>query len=363
MALHYPKKRPITPFAMHSFNVDFLSKLRFEQSDIAAVQALGAYRGKQDLFRQQTPETLEALRETARIESTESSNRIEGIEAPRLQLEKIVLHGAKPRNRSEQEIAGYRDALALIHDSAPAMPLTTNLILQLHQTVFRYLPGDGGQWKSTDNEIVERLADGTRRLRFRPVPSIATPRTMGDLVAGWQQALLAPASDALVLTPLLVLDFLCIHPFRDGNGRVGRLLTLLALYQAGYEVGRYISLERVIEESKDTYYEALETSSQHWHEGSHNPFPWMRYFWGALLRSYKEFEERVGRIVPGRGSKTKQVRDAVTRQAAPFAISEIERLCPGVGRDMIRLVLRQLRDEGFVSSSGVGRSAKWRRTN
>ena len=182
----------------------------------------------------------------AYIESTESSNRIEGIEAPRLQLEKIVLHGAKPRNRSEQEIAGYRDALALIHDSAPAMPLSTNLILQLHQTVFRYLPSDGGQWKSTDNEIVERLADGTQRLRFRPVPSIATPQAMGDLVAGWHQALLAPASDALVLTPLLVLDFLCIHPFRDGNGRVGRLLTLLALYQVGYEVGRYISLERVI---------------------------------------------------------------------------------------------------------------------
>lgn len=348
---------------MHSFKTDFLSKLRFEQSDISAVQSLGAYRGKQDLFRQQTPETLEALRETARIESTESSNRIEGIEAPRLQLEKIVLNGAKPRNRSEQEIAGYRDALALIHDSALAMPLTTNLILQLHQTIFRYLPGDGGKWKSSNNEIVERLADGTRRLRFRPVPSIATPQAMGDLVAGWQRAQLAPASDALVLTPLLVLDFLCIHPFRDGNGRVGRLLTLLALYQAGYEVGRYISLERVIEESKETYYEALEASSQHWHEGSHNPFPWMRYFWGALLRCYKEFEERVGRIVPGRGSKSKQVRDAVTRQMAPFAISDIERHCPGVGRDMIRLVLRQLRDEGLVSSSGVGRSAKWRRTN
>src|SRR5580658_692191 len=130
---------------MPSFGTNFLSRLRFNQSDIAAVQALGTYRGKQDLFRQQTPETLEALRETARIESTESSNRIEGIEAPRLQLEKIVLHGAKPRNRSEQEIAGYRDALALIHDSASGMPLAANHILQLHQTVFRYLPGDGGQ--------------------------------------------------------------------------------------------------------------------------------------------------------------------------------------------------------------------------
>jgi Fic family protein len=348
---------------MNSFEAKFLDGLRFEQSDLATVQALGAYRGKQDLFRQQTPETLEALRETARIESTESSNRIEGIEAPRLQLEKIVLHQAMPRNRSEQEIAGYRDALAMIHDSASEMPLAANVILQLHQTVFRYLPGDGGQWKSADNEIVERLADGTRRLRFRPVPSTATPQAVDDLITGWQHSLSAPTSDALVRIPLLVLDFLCIHPFRDGNGRVGRLLTLLALYQSGYEVGRYISLERVIEESKETYYEALEASSLHWHESTHNPFPWMRYFWGVLLRSYKEFEDRVGRIVPGRGTKTKQVRDAVMRQVIPFAISEIERQCPGVGRDMIRLVLRQLRDERLVASSGFGRAAKWQRTS
>jgi Fic/DOC family len=186
---------------------------------------------------------------------------------------------------------------------------------------------------------------------------------MDDLIAGWERALSPPASDGLVRIPLLVLDFLCIHPFRDGNGRVGRLLTLLALYQAGYEVGRYISLERVIEESKETYYETLEASSLHWHEGAHNPFPWMRYFWGVLLRSYKEFEDRVGRIVPGRGTKTKQVRDTVARQITPFAVSDIERLCPGVGRDMIRLVLRQLRDEKQVVSSGVGRAAKWRRTN
>jgi Fic family protein len=347
---------------MPSFDTTFLRQLRFEQADLSTVQALGAYRGKQDLFRKQTPETLEALRETARIESTESSNRIEGIEAPRLQLEKIVLRNAAPRNRSEQEIAGYRDALAMIHDSASEMHLSPNLVLQLHQTIFRYLPSDGGKWKSSDNEIVEHLADGTRRLRFRPVSWIATPQAMDDLMAGCQQALSDPGSDALVLAPLLVLDFLCIHPFRDGNGRVGRLLTLLSLYQAGHHVGRYISLERVIEESKETYYEALECSSRHWHQGKHDPFPWMRYFWGVLLRSYKEFEDRVGRIAPGRGSKTKQVRDAVSRQLAPFAISDIERQCPGVGRDMIRLILRRLRDEGVVASSGVGRSAKWRRT-
>ena len=166
-----------------------------------------------------------------------------------------------------------------------------------------------------------------------------------------------------MLVPLLVLDFLCIHPFRDGNGRTARLLTLLGLYQGGYEVGRYISLERVIEDSKETYYEALEASSQHWHEGTHDPFPWLRYFWGMLLRAYKEYEERVGAITTGRGAKTKQVREATLRQIASFAISDLERLCPGVGRDLIRLVLRQLRDDGQIVSLGVGRAAKWRRVD
>jgi Fic family protein len=338
-----------------------MARFRFEATDLATVHAIGAFRGKQELFREQTPEALEALRETARIESTESSNRIEGIEAPRIQVERIVHHQAMPRNRSEQEIAGYRDALALIHDSAPGMAITANLILQLHQTIFRYLPGEGGQWKSVDNEIVEHLPDGSRRLRFRPVAAIATPQMMDELVRDWNRAHAAPTADPLILIPLLVLDFLCIHPFRDGNGRAGRLLTLLALYQAGYEVGRYISLERIIEDSKATYYDALESSSQRWHEDAHDPFPWLRYFWGVLLRSYREFEDRVGRIKPGRGSKSKQVREAILSLAVPFSISDIERLSPGVGRDTVRLVLRQLRDEGLVVSSGVGRAATWKR--
>lgn len=328
---------------------------------MATVHALGAYHGKQDLFRQQTPETLDALRVAACIESTESSNRIEGIEAPRGQLEKIVLHNAAPRNRSEQEIAGYRDALALIHESAPHMPLSPRLVLQLHQNIYRYLPGEGGEWKSIDNEIAELRTDGSRRIRFRPTPAIATPQAMDDLFSGWGHAHSTQAAEPLVLVPLLVLDFLCIHPFRDGNGRTARLLTLLALYQSGYEVGHYISLERVIEESKETYYEALEASSRNWHEGTHDAFPWLRYFWGMLLRAYKEFEERVGTITPGRGTKTRQVREAALRQITLFSISDIERAAPGVGRDMVRVVLRQLRDEGLLVSTGAGRAAKWRR--
>ncbi len=344
---------------MHSFSLTYLERLRFTREDMSMVHALGTYRGKQELFRQQTPEVLADMRNVARIESTESSNRIEGIEAPRAQLEEIVLHQASPRDRSEQEIAGYRDALNLIHESAPHMPLSPRLLLQLHQIIYRYLPGEGGQWKAVDNEIAELLSGGRRHIRFHPTPAVATPQAMDDLFAGWGHAHATHVADPVVLVPLLVLDFLCIHPFRDGNGRTARLLTLLALYQCGYEVGRYISLERVIEDSKETYYESLAASSQGWHEGNHDPFPWLRYFWGMLLRAYKEFEERVGKIAPGRGAKTRRVREAALRQVGPFAISDLERACPGVGRDMVRLVLRQLRDEGRLASSGVGRAAKW----
>jgi Fic family protein len=181
---------------------------------------------------------------------------------------------------------------------------------------------------------------------------------MRDLIRRWDQAM-DQQREPLLLIPLAVLDFLCIHPFADGNGRTARLLTLLLLYRAGYEVGRYISLERVIEESRDTYYEALELSSVGWHEGQHDPFPWLDYFWGVLLRAYGEFRDRAGRLLTTRGSKTALIEGAVERRIRPFAISDIENDCPGVSRDMIRHVLRRMRDEGRVQVKGRGRGARW----
>lgn len=163
----------------------------------------------------------------------------------------------------------------------------------------------------------------------------------------------------LVSIPLAILDFLCIHPFQDGNGRTARLLTLLLLYRNNYEVGHFISLERIIEESKETYYETLAASSQHWHDAKHDPFPWLRYFWGVLIRAYREFEERVGTISSTKGSKSDRVREAVLKQTSPFSISEIERLCPGVSRETVRNVLRDLKAAGNIESLGKGRSAKW----
>ena len=348
---------------MKSLEFKYLSGLAFTPAEAATLRELGECRGRQDLFRRQRPEILQGLREVAIVESSESSNRLEGISIPHHRLEKIVLQQTTPRNRSEQEIAGYRDALNLIHESATDMPFTVGVIQQLHQMVYRYLPGTGGQWKLSDNEIIERRPDGSVRVRFRPVPAVSTPHFMGDFVAHFIRNQTDRTLDSLVLVPLAILDFLCIHPFTDGNGRVARLITLLLLYRSGYEVGRYISLERIFEQSKDSYYGSLESSSQGWHEGSHDVHPWIDYFWGVLLRAYREFEERVGQIATGRGSKSEQVRRAVRVKNLPFSISELERDCPGVSRELIRKVLREMRDAGELETQGAGRAARWRRRN
>lgn len=344
---------------MNSFEIRYLEAIRFSASHGATLRAIGQFRGRQDLYSRQAPELLKALKESAIIESSESSNRLEGVTAPRERIEALVLKPAAPRDRSEEEIAGYRDALNLIHESAPDMGFTPNVILQLHGILYRYHPGVGGRWKMAPNEIVERGQDGSvRRIRFVPVSPVATPQFMEGLARGFVRGI-DEQREPLLLIPLAILDFLCIHPFADGNGRMGRLLTLLLLYQAGYEVGRYISLERIVEQSKETYYEALEASSQGWHDGKHDALPWMTYLWGVLIRAYGEFEERVGAIRQGRGSKTDLIAQAVARRTRPFGIADIESECPGVSREMVRHVLQDLRNRGKLTVQGSGRGAKW----
>ena len=345
---------------MRSFTSPYFDNLTFTAADLATIQRLGEARGRQALFFRQVPEQLESLRQAAIIESSESSSRIEGIVAAPERIAALVKHSSEPRNRSEQEIAGYRDALALIHESHAYMPFAVNVIKQLHTLLFRYVGADGGRWKPGDNDIVERDSQGqVLRVRFRAVPAVQTAQAMDDLAAGYRRAVELEMREPLVAAPLAVLDFLCIHPFRDGNGRVARLLTLLLLYHFDYQVGRYISLERIIEDSKETYYEALERSSQGWHQGDHPALPWLRYFWGVMIRAYGEFEERVGAMVAGRGSKGQQVRDAVHKRLGPFSLADIEAACPGVSRDMVRLVLRELRDAGEIELQGKGRGARW----
>jgi Fic family protein len=344
---------------MHSLSPEYVAKLRFDAQQLATLRALGEYRGKQRLYMAQSPEVLNDLRQVAVVESTESSNRLEGVVVAASRLKSLVLKNATPKSRSEQEIAGYRDALALIHESASLMPFSEGTVLQLHGILYRYMPQPGGRWKATNNDIVERHPDGSSRIRFRPVAAHLTPMAMTDMMARYCTALDQHLADPLVLIPLVILDFLCIHPFPDGNGRMARLLTLQLLYHFDYAVGRYISLERIFEESKESYYETLEASSQGWHEAAHDIGPWLDYFCGALLRAYKEFEERVGTIERGRGAKGGRVRAEILKRNVPFSISEIEEACPGVSRDMVRLVLRAMKGEGLIAPTGKGRGAKW----
>ncbi len=347
---------------MHSLTPDYLARLRFDTQQLATLRALGEFRGKQQLFVAQSPEVLSDLRQVAVVESTESSNRLEGVVVAAHRLKSLVLKNATPQSRSEQEVAGYRDALSLIHESGEQMPFSAGTVLQLHGILYRYMPQPGGHWKATNNDIIERHPDGSSRIRFRPVAAHLTPLAMDDMITRYRSALDLHLADPLVLVPLVVLDFLCIHPFPDGNGRMARLLTLQLLYHFDYAVGRFISLERIFEESKESYYETLEASSQGWHEGKHSITPWLDYFWGALLRAYKEFEERVGTIERGRGAKGDRVRAEILKRQLPFSISEVEESCPGVSRDMVRVILRAMKSEGLIEPTCKGRAAKWQHT-
>jgi Fic family protein len=347
---------------MGSFNTEYLDNLVFTSEQISTLRSLGEYRGKQALFFKQSPEALRSLQLIAKIESSESSNRLEGIELPHKRIEELVLNDTTPKTRSEQEIAGYRDALNLIHESGEHMPFTPNVILQMHGILYRYMANPGGRWKATDNEIIENHPDGSKRIRFIPTKAHLAPEAMEQLTSHYAGVVEQQKQDALIFIPLAILDFLCIHPFSDGNGRMSRLLTLMLLYQFNYQVGHYISLERVFEDSKESYYETLEASSKHWHSDKHDVKPWLNYFWGALLRAYKEFEERVGVITTSRGSKSELIRSAVNRRMAPFSINDIESDCPTISRDMIRQILRKMRDEGLITVSSGGRGALWKRT-
>jgi Fic family protein len=343
----------------------FRGERLLEPVDVAVagmMAALGRFQGRQELYQHQAPQLLETLRQIAIIESTEASNRIEGITVPADRL-KALMAQAEPETRPESEIAGYRDVLARIHTGQVGLPLTPESILALHADLYTYIPGEGGQWKQRDNVIRQVLPDGRDVVRFVPLPADETPSAMEELCQRFSEAWDAEQVDKLLLIDTFVLDFLCIHPFADGNGRLARLLTLLLLYAAGYEVGRYISLERIIEGTKETYYEALLRSSQRWESGNHDLTPWHQYSLGVLVYAYGEFEERVGELFAAPGVKSEMVRVAV--EAFPpghiFPISELSRLCPAVSRATIRRVLNELRNGGQVECLGTGRDAQWRK--
>lgn len=318
---------------------------------------LGEARGRQELFTRQSPQKLKVLREHALIESAVSSNRIEGVEVDRSRIGTLIFGKPGLRDRDEEEVRGYRDALRLVHESGKKLAISEDTIRRLHK-LSRGEIWDAGAYKTKDVDIIQTYPDGSSRVRFRSVPAKQTPKAMAEMLDLWHRGLQEKWVHPLILLAALNLDFLCIHPFRDGNGRVSRLLFLLSLYHCGFEVGRYISLERLIEDNKDRYYETLEQSSHRWHEGKHGPWSYLNYLLYILSQACKEFEERVGQLKSPRGDKTALIESAIARQNGPFGVSDLKDACPGVSVDLIRSVLKRLRGTA-VECLGRGQTAKW----
>jgi len=318
---------------------------------------IGQAQGLQELFTRQSPQKLKVLREHAIAQSVISSNRIEGVTIDNSRVGTVVFGHPALRDRDEIEVAGYRDALNLIHTQGATLPVNEETILNLHK-LSRGESWDTGQYKDKPVDIIEKFAGGGERVRFRSVLPKDTPEFTRKLVTLWQDQSRDHDISPLIVMAAFNLDFLCIHPFRDGNGRVSRLLLLLTAYHLGIEVGRYVSLERIIEENKARYYETLQQSSQGWHEGKHNPWPYIGYLLFIIKKAYDEFEERAGSIRAPRGEKTALVEAAIIRQAGAFSVSDIRDACPGVGVDLIRKVLGRMKGDK-VKCMGRGQTAQW----
>ena len=337
------------------------ARLASERIPVSAGWLLGACmeaRGKQDLWLRQKPEVLDVLREQAIIQSAESSNRIEGVTVPQDRVRPLVIGKARPRDRSEEEVAGYRAALDWIFTRKRAVTLTPRVITHLHALAQGGSVGDAGQWKSKDNEIIEILPDGERRIRFRPTSAQETPAMVEKLCANYREVCSRPDIPPLLAVATFVFDLLCIHPFRDGNGRVARLLTTHLLAEHGFQVGRYISLERLVEESKEEYYRSLAACSKGWHDGTNEIVPWWNHFLGVLHRAYREFARKV-ESAEARPAKSDLVRRAALTQVGTFTLADIAAQFPAASRQLIKKVLAEMKDAGEVRLVGKGRGARW----
>lgn len=324
------------------------------------VQMIGSiheHKGKQELFLEANIDELKTLLEVALIQSTGASNRIEGIFTSDKRLEELVSQKAEPRNRSEQEIAGYREVLTTIHESYEYINPRPNTILQLHRDLYSYSQESaGGSYKNSDNVIAETDAEGHQKARFVPIPAFQTAEAMEELCTQFIEAWETDCIDKLVLIPMFILDFLCIHPFNDGNGRMSRLLTLLLFYKAGYIVGKYVSMEMLIEKTKETYYEVLQTSSNGWHEGENRYEPFVKYYLGIILKAYNEFESRVEHLKHRSLSKPDRIKKVIDNKVGKITKKEIMELCPDISKVTVERTLTDLVKSGYIAKVGAGPS-------
>lgn len=339
---------------MRNFDYSKLSNCTVDSEIINYIAKIHEYKGRQELFVRQKKDKLEKLVEIAKIQSTESSNKIEGIVSTNTRIKQLVQDKTTPRNRDEKEIMGYRDVLNIVHENYEYIPVTPNYILQLHKYLYQYAnPDFGGKFKNSQNYIVANLADGTSRTLFTPLSPVETPNAIQELCDTFNKAMNLGEIEPLLLIINFIKDFLCIHPFNDGNGRMSRLLTTLLLYRSGFVVCKYISLEKKIEKTKDTYYDVLEESSENWNERKNDNTPFVKYLLGIILSAYREFEERLN-LIDDKLSAIEMVEKVAKARLGKFTKSDIQEECPSLARQTIEKALKQLCDSGKLEKKGSG---------
>ena len=331
-----------------------LKEKQWDKEVLGYVGQIHEYKGRQQMYLKQKPVELDRLVELAKIQSTESSNAIEGIVTTSQRLKQLMTDKTAPRNRNEQEILGYRAVLEMVHESFEYMPVTANVILQLHRKLYSLLPTSfGGKFKTTSNEIDEIKADGSVVVRFRPLEPYETPAAVENLCNAYNKIISSGEVDPLVVIPTFIHDFLCIHPFNDGNGRMSRILTALLLYKNGYVVGKYISLEKKINDNKEEYYDALQLSSKGWLDGENDDTPFAKYLLGIVLSAYRDFEERL-ELVTDKKNARDMVKEVFNIKLGKVTKSDVMELCPTLSRSAVEKALRELVAAGNIEKYGNG---------
>ena len=341
--------------SMPNYNFENNYKALLQPDIVSLLLTIREYKGEQNLFIEAQSDTLAKLVEVAKIQSTEASNKIEGIYTANERLQELMAEKTAPKTRSEQEIAGYRDVLNTIHESHDYIPIKPSILLQLHRDLYKFSASAGGIFKAVDNQIAEIDSKGNKRLRFQPVAAWETAENIEALCASFNDALQNSQLDPLLLIPMFILDFLCIHPFQDGNGRMSRLLTLLLLYRAGYIVGKYISIEKLIEQSKETYYESLQASSVGWHDGQNDYAPFVRYMLGVIVAAYKEFTSRVKILTVSGLTKIERLAAIIKDHLGPITKAELVKKCPDISQTTIQRTLAELLKTDKIRKLGGGR--------
>lgn len=348
---------------MRNFNYSSIKDQKWDSEILGLIAAIYKEAGKQEMYLKQRPEELEKLVEIAKIQSTEASNAIEGIVTTKTRIKQLVAENTTPRNRNEQEIAGYRDALAIIHENFDAIMISQNYILQLHKILYSQMNNPlAGRTKNVQNYISATYPDGSTKILFTPLAPYETPKALDAICDEYNRVIGNMELEPLIAIPVFIHDFLCIHPFNDGNGRMSRLLTTLLLYRSGFYVGKYISLEAKIANNKDLYYEALQASQDGWLEGKDDPVPFIKYLLGTILAAYKDFGERFS-LVEDKKPALEIVRMATLKKIGRFTKQDIRELCPSLSISSIEGALRTLVDNGELRREGAGKNICYYRIN